>query len=149
MNLINTRKLKITNQIMISISLIIVTSVVSFFIVDFIGYPVVALILLLIVSLLAMLFDIFPVLLTALLSSLIWNFFFIPPILTFHTGAPEDALMCLMYFVIALINAVLTHQIRRFERKSRYEEEKENSIKLFNTLLSSFKKNYLGMTNFF
>lgn len=122
---------------MISISLIIITSVVCFFSVDLIGYRVVALVLLLVVSILAMLFDIFPVLVTAFLSALIWNFFFIPPILTFHSSTPEDALMFLMYFVIALINAVFTFKIRESERKTRIQEEKEKSIKLLNNLLNS------------
>ena len=109
----------------------------SYFSVEFIGYRIVALILLLVVSLLAMLIDIFPVLVTALLSALIWNFFFIPPTFTFHIGTPEDALMFLMYFVIAMINAVLTFKIREFERKARDKEEKEKSIKLYNILLNS------------
>lgn len=137
MNLFRTRKYNITNQYLISISLIILTSVGSYFSVEYIGYRVVALILLLVVSLLAMLFDIFPVLVTALLSALIWNFFFIPPILTFHIGNPEDTLMFLMYFVIALINAVLTFKIRQFEKKARDKEERELTIKLYNTLLNS------------
>lgn len=122
---------------MVSISLIILASVICYFSVDFIGYRVVALILLLVVSILAMLFDIFPVLITAFLSALIWNFFFIPPTLTFHSGTPEDALMFLMYFVVALINAVLTFKIRESERKTRNQEEREKSIKLLNTLLNS------------
>lgn len=117
--------------------LITITSIISYFSLDFIGYRVVAFILLLVVSILAMLFDIFPVLLTALLGALIWNFFFIPPTNTFHIGTPEDALMFLMYFVVALINAVLTFKIREFERKARDEEEKEKTIKLYNTLLNS------------
>ncbi|MBK7873624.1 MAG: DUF4118 domain-containing protein [Saprospiraceae bacterium] len=120
-----------------SISLTILTAVVSYFSVEFIGYRIVALILLLVVSLLAMLFDIFPVLVTALLSALIWNFFFIPPTFTFHIGTPEDALMFLMYFVIAMINAVSSFKIREFERKARDKEEKEKSIKLYNILLNS------------
>lgn len=93
--------------------------------------------LLLMVSLNAIMFDIYPVLLSALLSALIWNFFFIPPILTFHIGTPEDGLMFLMYFVIASINAVLSHNIREAESKARDKEEKENTIKLYNTLLNS------------
>jgi len=137
LNLFRTRKYNTTNQYLISISLIILTSVVSYFSVEYIGYRVVALILLLVVSLLAMLFDIFPVLVTALLSSLIWNFFFIPPILTFHIGNPEDTLMFLMYFVIALINAVLTFKIRQFEKKVRDKEERGLTIKLYNTILNS------------
>jgi len=117
--------------------LIAVTCVVCYLSVDLIGYQVVALILLLMVSVLAMLFDILPVLITAFLSALSWNFFFIPPTFTFHIGTTEDALMFLMYFVIALINAVLTFKIRDVEKKAREKEEKEKTIKLYNTLLNS------------
>ena len=101
------------------------------------GYKVVALILLLTVSLVAMLFDILPVLCAAVLSALIWNFFFIPPIYTFHINNTEDLLMFLMYFVIALVNAVMTFKIREQETKVRDKEEKENTLRLYNTLLNS------------
>lgn len=112
-------------------------AVLCYFSIDFIGYRAVALILLLVVSVNAILFDILPVLLSALLSAIIWNFFFIPPILTFHIGNTEDGLLFLMYFVIASINAVLTYKIRDVERKERDEEEKLKAIKLYNTLLNS------------
>src|SRR5690606_38962600 len=111
--------------------------IACYFSVEYIGYQVVALILLLQVSILAMLFDIFPVLITAVLSALIWNFFFIPPLYNFTIGTPEDALMFLMYFVIAMINTVLTFKIRQFEKKAREKEERENTIKLYDTLLNS------------
>ena len=124
-------------QFLISALLIIVTSVICFFLVDFIGYRAVALILLLIVSLTAILFDIYPVLFSAFTSALVWNFFFIPPIFTFHVGTPEDALMFLMYFVIALINAVLMYKIKQFEHNERVQEEREKTIKLYNTILNS------------
>lgn len=137
MELPKTRKYSKKNQYLISILLIILTAVLCFFSVEFIGYRAVALILLLVVSVNAILFDIFPVMLSALLSALIWNFFFIPPTLTFHIGTPEDGLMFLMYFVIASINAVLTYKIRESERKEREEEEKAKAIKLYNTLLNS------------
>lgn len=104
---------------------------------QFIGYRTVALILLVTVSIVAMLFDILPVLSAAVLSALIWNFFFIPPILTFHIDNTEDLLMFLLYFFIALVNAVLTFKIRKEESKARDKEEKENTIKLYNTLLNS------------
>lgn len=84
-----------------------------------------------------MLFDILPVLTAALLSAIIWNFFFIPPIFTFHIDSTEDLLMFLLYFFIALVNAVLTLKIRKEETKARDKEEKENTIKLYNTLLNS------------
>jgi len=137
MGLFKARKYSTTNQYLISLSLVAITSVACYFSVDFIGYQVVALILLFLVSFLAMLFEIFPVLLTAVLSAIIWNFFFIPPTFTFHIGAPEDTLMFLMYFVVASINAVLTFKVRQIEKRARDKEEKEKTIKLYNTLLNS------------
>jgi two-component system sensor histidine kinase KdpD len=115
----------------------VATSAICFFLVNFIGYGAVALILLMAVSLNAILFDIFPVMASALLSALIWNFFFIPPTLTFHIETPEDGLMFLMYFVIASINAVLTFKIREFEKRQWDEEERTKSIALYNILLNS------------
>lgn len=117
--------------------MVMVVASACFFFVQFIGYRVVALVLLLTVSIVAMLFDILPVLCAAILSALIWNFFFIPPIFTFHISNTEDLLMFLMYFVIALVNAALTFKIREQEKKARDKEKKENTIKLYNTLLNS------------
>lgn len=137
MNFLQSRNLSLSRQYLISLSAVIIIAVICFFTVEWLGYRVVALVLLLVVSILAILFDIFPVLLTALLSALVWNFFFIPPIFNFHIGSPEDGLMFLMYFVVALINAVLTFKIREYEKKARDREEKEKSIVLYNTLLNS------------
>lgn len=101
------------------------------------GYKTVALILLMAISLLAMLFDIWAVMIAAIISALTWNFFFIPPLYTFHIDNTEDTLLFILYFVIALVNAVLSFQIRKEEKKSRDKEEKENTIKLYDTLLNS------------
>lgn len=124
-------------QFLISILLICVISSVCYPLSPYIGYRVVALILLVTVSFVAMLFDIYPVLLSALLSALIWNFFFIPPKFTFTISSTEDILMFLMYFVIASLNGVLTYKIRQMKKEAQQREEKENSIKLYNTLFNS------------
>jgi two-component system, OmpR family, sensor histidine kinase KdpD len=124
-------------QHFISAAFIMIVSITCFYTVEFIGYRVVALILMVTVSLLAIMFDILPVLIAAILSALIWNFFFIPPLYTFHVDNAEDFLMFLMYFVIAMVNAVLTFQIRKAEQKARDKEEKENTIKIYNTLFNS------------
>ncbi len=84
-----------------------------------------------------MLFDILPVLFSAVLSALTWNYFFIPPRFTFHIDKAQDVLMFLLYFVIALVNAVLSFKIRKAESKARDKEEKEKTIKLYNTLLNT------------
>lgn len=130
-------KYKKTTQYIISIITILLLASACFIVKEVIGYKIVALILLMTVSILAMLFDILPVLTASALSALIWNFFFIPPIYTFHIDNTEDLLMFFLYFIIAMVNAVLTFKIRKEQLKSRDKEEKENAIKLYNTLLNS------------
>lgn len=133
----STRNYSLRKQYLISIALVLSTSLLCYFSSALIGYKTVALLLLMTVSVVAMLFDILPVLMAAILSALIWNFFFIPPILTFHISNTEDLLMFLLYFFIALVNTVLSFKIRKEEKKARAKEEKENTIKLYNTLLNS------------
>jgi len=132
-----SRKIKRSKQHFISIALVLFVSIACFLFSGIIGYRVVALILLVTVSLLAMLFDILPVMIAAVLSAIIWNVFFIPPLFTLHIENAEDLLMFSMYFLVALVNAVLSFKIRQAETNSRDKEEKENSIKLYNTLLNS------------
>ncbi len=131
------RNISLGKQYAIGMSIILIASLTSYFFQDFMGYKVVALILLLAVSLTAVIFSILPVLVCALLSALILNFFFIPPVLTFKINTAEDLLLFLMYLLIAMINAVLTIKIRQMEDKKRDEAEKEKTIALYNTLLNS------------
>jgi two-component system sensor histidine kinase KdpD len=124
-------------QYILSVLAVLLVAAISFLVTGFIGYHVTALLLLVTVSIIAIFFDIIPVLLAALLSALIWDFFFIPPRYTFSVSNTEDALMLLMYFVIALLNAVLTNRIRRIQKEIMKKEEKEKTIKLYSTLLNS------------
>lgn len=123
-------------QFLISILLICVVSGCSYALPG-INYKIVAFILLVTVSLLAVTLDILPVLAAAVLSALIWDFFFIKPYYTFQVKSTEDVILLLMYFIIASVNAVLTYKIRQIEKLARQKEEKANTIKLYNTLLNS------------
>ncbi|MEO5563788.1 MAG: ATP-binding protein [Chitinophagaceae bacterium] len=125
-------------QYFISLGLVLLVSAVCYGISPWLGYRVVAFILLLTVSLIAISFDILPVLVSATLSAFIWDFFFIPPRFNFHVGNTEDIILLIMYFVIAMISAVLTYKIRLIEKASRKKEEKANTLKLYDTLLNSF-----------
>lgn len=124
-------------QFILAIGLVCLVSVFCFFLSAYIGYKVIAFILLFTVSLLAITLDILPVLAAAFVSALIWDFFLIPPHFTFQVSSAEDVILLLMYFVIALVNAVLTYKIRQIEKIARQKEEKANTIKLYNTLLNS------------
>ncbi|MCB0519342.1 MAG: DUF4118 domain-containing protein [Lewinellaceae bacterium] len=101
------------------------------------GYRSVALILLFAVSLLAMRLSLYPVLLAAVLSALVWDFFFIPPHFTFTVGSTEDTLMLVSYFIVALLNGVLTDRIRKAEEWARQKEERAKAVKLYDTLFNS------------
>lgn len=135
--MLNKKSASIPLQILICITVILVVSVLCFFVKPLLNYKIDALVLLLAVSILAMLFEILPVLIAAISSALIWNFFFIPPIFTFHISTAEDGLMFLMYFVVALVNTVLTVQIKRERRKLQKKEEEATVIRLYNTVLNS------------
>lgn len=124
-------------QYFISITLVAGVAAVCFFLPAFIHYKVVALVLLMVVSLLAMFLDIFPVLLAAALSAFLWDFLFIPPHFTITVGDTEDRIMLLMYFVIAALNAALTYKIRDIEKQEHQQDVKDSSLKLYNTLLNS------------
>lgn len=124
-------------QYLLSVLVVCMVAAACYAFAGFIGYRVVAYILLITVSLLAMVFDILPVLLAAALSALVWDYFFIPPYFTLQVHSAEDGFLLLMYFVIALVNAVLTYKIRRMEKKAILKEEKEHTVKLYNTLLNS------------
>ena len=131
-NTINKKK-----QYWLSLIIVIFISLVCYGFTPYVGYRVIALILLLTVSLIAISFDILPVLLAAALSAFIWDFFFIPPRFTFHVSSTDDTILLVMYFIIAMVNAVLTYKIRQIEKIARQREEKANAIKLYNTLLNS------------
>lgn len=116
------------NQYWAASLMIILTASIFFLMKEFVGYQVVSFALLFMVSLLAFFFGRGPILLAALLGSLIWNFFFIPPSYTLHVEKPEDMLMLVMFFIIALLNGVLTSRVRTQEQKIRIREERTYAL---------------------
>lgn len=116
------------SQYSLAILIVILTAIVCFVIKGIIGYQVVSFALLFVVSILAFFFGTGPVLLSATISALVWDFFFIPPPYTFHVDKPEDMLMLIMFFIIALLSGVLTSRIKRQEMKIRIREERTNAL---------------------
>ena len=126
-----------SRQYLFSVGLICIVSLLCYVFSPYIGYKVTAFMLLVAVSLVAMTFDILPVFAAAIISALIWDFFFIPPRFTLHVSSTEDTILLVTYFLIALVNAVLTYKVRKFEKVAKQKEEKANTVKLYNTLLNS------------
>jgi two-component system sensor histidine kinase KdpD len=115
-------------QYLITSLLVILSSLIFYPVKDFVGYQVVSFVLLFLVSILAIFFGTGPILLAATLSALIWDFFFIPPQFTLHIGKTEDVLMLIMFFIIALLNGILTSRVRRQEKKIRIREERTHAL---------------------
>lgn len=130
-------QIKVKNQYLISILSIGIISVLCLLIRDYLDYKIVGYVLLVVVSLLAMFLGILPVLLSAVLSALILNFFFIKPYHTFHINSAEDSLLLFLFFLIALVNGVLTYKIRKAEKILQIKEVRSNTMKLYNALLDS------------
>jgi two-component system sensor histidine kinase KdpD len=106
----------------------ILTGAVFYPLKEIIGYQVVAFGLLFTVSILALFVGTGPILLSAALSALMWDFFFIPPPFTLHVNKLEDVLMLTMYFIIALIGGIMTSRVRRQERLTRERELRTNAL---------------------
>ena len=104
---------------------------------DLIDYKITGYLLLVLVSILAIFLEIKPVLLGAVLSALSLDFLFIKPYYTLHIDSAEDALLLFLFFIIALINGVLTYKLRRMQRAVQIKETRKNTMKLYTTLLDS------------
>ncbi len=115
-------------EYVVSTLVVVVTIVLCYWLNDLVGYNVVSFVLLFVVSILAFAFGTGPILLASALSALSWNFYFIPPNFTFHINNTEDVLMFFMFFIIALLNGVLTSRIRRQEMRIRKREERTHAL---------------------
>lgn len=130
-------QIKRENQYLICVLSVSMVAALCLFTRDYLDYKIVGYLLLVVVSLLATFLDILPVLLSAILSALIMNFFFLKPYYTFHISNAEDTLLLVLFFLIALINGVLTNKIRKAEKILQIKEVRVNTMKLYNALLDS------------
>ncbi|SFB78601.1 two-component system, OmpR family, sensor histidine kinase KdpD [Flexibacter flexilis DSM 6793] len=119
--------------------LVVVSAVICNAFSDYLGYEVVSYVFLFVISIFSLFFGTTAILLAAVLYALIWDYFFIPPIHTFHIGRVEDILMLVMFFVIALLNGILTSRIRRQEKKTRAREEQTHALYQITRRLASLQ----------
>ena len=118
------------------VALIVVIMVVAacFPAAPLIGYQAVGLIFLVVISLLSLVLGRGAVFFAALVSSAVWNFFFIPPIFTFHIHRAHDVISLLANLMVALVGATLITRIR----KSRIDLLKSRErLQALNTFLES------------
>lgn len=95
-----------------------------------IGYRSVALTYLASVMTLALFLQRGPILVAAAATALLWNYFFLPPVLTFYIRTLEDGLMFAMYFVVAVVLGQLVARIRAQEQANARREESATALYL-------------------
>ena len=117
-------------QYLVSLGIIIAVTILNAFLDPFIGRRAVALDFLLVVVVLALFVGRGPVLMSAALSALLWDFFFLPPYHTFYITTFEDAIMFAMYFVVAVVMGELIARFRTQEKAERRREERTTALYL-------------------
>jgi two-component system sensor histidine kinase KdpD len=69
-----------------------------------------------------------PIMLGALLSAFYWDYFYIPPLFTFHISKTEDVLMLIMFFIVASVSGVLSSRIRLHQRSLQQREARTSAL---------------------
>ena len=124
----------------LSILIVSIVSLILFFLREQIGYQSVSLVLLFVISLLPLLnFKPGQIFLAAVISAFIWNFFFIPPHFTLRIDKVEDALMFVMYFIIASVSGLLISRIRTQQILINQKEKRTAALYNLARELSSSK----------
>ena len=113
-----------------------------------IGYRAVGFIFLLTVLLISLFVSLGPIIFSAILSVLVWDYFFIPPHGTLFIREPEDIIMGIVYFVVAVVTGILTHRTRRWERIFQKREERTQVLYEIVRVISSEsnKDKFIGET---
>lgn len=113
-----------------SVGIVMVATILNAYLDGFIGYRTIALDYLLTVVMLALFMERGPVLLSATLSALLWDYFFLPPRYNFYITTFEDAMMFGTYFVVAIVMGTLIARFRAQEKAERRREERTTALYL-------------------
>ncbi len=100
----------------------------SFVIEPFTGYLAIAPLYLLLVVVLGVRLDRGAVLAAAAMSAILWNFLFIPPHFTLYIDKLHDAMLFVMFFVVALTMGHLTGRLRVSELLERKREQRTAAL---------------------
>lgn len=113
----------------IALAVVASVSAISSWLAPLIGYWGLGLVMLLGTLVQALFTGRGPILLTAVLSALLWDYLFIPPRFTMQISRAEDLLLLAVYFVAALVMGTLTHRIRSRERA--FEDREKRAVALY------------------
>ena len=71
-----------------------------------------------------------PIILSAVISALAWDYYFIPPHFTMHIAKTEDVVTLFMFFIVAITNGILTSRLK--EQKNEMKEKERRTDAFYN-----------------
>lgn len=121
--------LSIEKQYFFSTALLFFFITILYVIQDAIGYETVSMILLLIIFLLPLFnFSRGPIILSAVISALAWDYYFIPPHFTMHIAKTEDVVMLFMFFIVAITNVIVASRLNVQKTEILKKERRLNAL---------------------
>ncbi len=117
--------------------LVIGTTLLGLTLNPLIGYSAVGLLYLLSVLIGATFLSQIPILVTAALSALAWNFLFITPVFTFYIRNAHDFILFGMYFAVAIVLGHMHSRLRQRERAERRREQQAVALYRFSHALAA------------
>jgi two-component system, OmpR family, sensor histidine kinase KdpD len=124
-----------------AIYLTIVTSLICGLLNKYLGYKPIGFIFLLFILVVGIYGSLSVVIFTAILFALTWNFFFIPPTLSFSFNSMEDLIMYLAFFMVAITTGLLANRIRFHQKITREREDRTNVLyEILKDIANSFEK---------
>ncbi|WP_291125821.1 DUF4118 domain-containing protein [Flavobacterium sp. UBA6031] len=125
------------NDFIIAFGVVAVLTLICFPITQYVGYQTVGLIYLLTITILSLFLGRSAVVFTAILNSIVLNYFFIPPTFSFHITKDEDLITLAANFVIALVVSILITRIKKYHRVLTINQR--HSV-IINSLLENLNK---------
>ena len=125
------------NDFIIAFAAVAILTLICFPLTQYIGYQTIGLIYLLTITILSLFLGRSALVFTAILNSIVLNYFFIPPIFTFHINKIEDLITLAANFVIALVVSVLITRIKKYHRVLTINQR--HSV-IINSLLENLNK---------
>jgi len=126
-------------QYLLALGVIVLVTSAAFLFTPLVGAHSTALVFLLSVVVLALFVDRGPTLVSAAVSALVWDYFFLPPVFAFRITHLEDAMLFGMYFVAALVLGHLTTRIRAQETTERERDRRATALYLLTRELNESK----------
>jgi len=130
----NNERTNSWKEYLYAVVVIAAIGLISFPFKSIIGYQTVGLFFLLGIAGLSMKIGRFPVIVAALLGSMTWNFFFIPPLFTLHINSFHDWIALFANFFVAMTGGTLINRIRK--NQAILQKSQDNLSKLISILES-------------